>query len=175
MVIMLFDRMSSFNPCEEIEIPRYKFTNKQIGILEENGFVIPDEIPQRFEKRIMLEIGLLYISFYPGIRSSVTTYNNKNYKKVFQFDIDSSVKIEDILENIDLICNEIIIHSYLYRIASFEYNSRHMTVLVSVLAPVDKDGIIMVIDNGFHVYKDNKLSVDEVIYLHTQKINKDQR
>ncbi len=161
------------NPC--LEIALYKFNNEQIKTFEENGFAFQDNgLYGCFEKNIMLKNTPYFIFFHPNNSNYVFYYNEKLYDKAFRFDLDDSVKTEDILENLDLICTEMTIHAYEYRIASFIYNSRKLTVLISVNTPADKDGIIMVIDNGFHVYRDNKLTADEVLFLHTEKMNKNQ-
>lgn len=174
--------MAVANPC--LEIPLYKFNNEQIKIFEENGFVFQNNgIYGCFGKSIIIKNIPCFIFFHPNDNACVFSYNETLYSKSnetlysksFRINVNDSVKTEDILENLDLICTEMTIHTYEYRIASFRYNSRKLTVLISVNTPAYKDGIIMIIDNGFHVYRDGKLSADEIVYLHTEKMNENQK
>ena len=164
--------MSVTNPCSKI--PLFKFTDKQIKIFEENGFILDNRnVYECFSKKISINGSSYFVLFILDSDGSVSHYNYP-FKKGFRFGITHLVNTEDMLENLDLICTEMTTHDYDYRLASFEYNSRKLTVLISVNVPINKDGIIMVIDNGFHVYRDNKLTADEVLLLHTEKMNKNQ-
>jgi hypothetical protein len=171
-MIMLFSFMAVTNPCGEI--PLFKFTDKQIKIFEENGFIFyNDEVIEYFSKEISINGSSCLVLFILASDGSASHYNYTSKMK-FRFEITHLVNIEDMLENLDLMCTEMTTYDYDYRLASFEYNSRKLTVLISVNVPINKDGIIMAIDNGFHVYRDNKLTADEVLFLHTEKMNKDQ-
>lgn len=156
------------NPCSEI--PLYKFNEKQIMIFEENGFVSNDKLFDCFEKQLSIKNCSCSVYFCPNSNSSALAFVH-----YINFEIHESVNIQEIIENLDLICSAMLTHVYEYRIASFEYNSRNITAFISVNIPADKDGVIMVIDNGFHIYSDNKLSADEVLFLHTEEMNKNNK
>ncbi len=165
--------MAVANPCSEI--PLFKFTDKQIKIFEENGFILDNSnVYESFSKRISIKDGSYFVLFILDSIGSAYRYYNRTFKKLFRFEITHLVNIEDIFENLDLICTEMTTYDYDYQLTSFEYNSRKLTVLISANVPINKDGIIMVIDNGFHVYRDKELTADEVLFLHTEKMNKNQ-